>query len=340
MSIKRIIQYDIIRIIACLLIVLMHSPMPTSLDNSFFVTSLSFLTEPAIGLFFMVSGALLLPIKSSSFNFLLKRFTHIGVPLIAWSILFLYLKIYYSESEINILSSLFSIPFSNQGHGILWFLYTLLGLYLLTPILSRWLQVCSKKELEFILLIWSLTLIYPLIENYIHINESQTGILYYFEGYAGYFLLGFYLKHYKSRVLFPLSLIIGILGVALILYLKCNGIEFNFYRLFWYLSIFIASWSIVYWYIIYKLCELIKVKQIRFITKISQLTFGVYLIHILIMRDWLWKSEFILSINNYFLQTFVLAILTFLFSILCCYIISKIPYIRSIIGYKPQILLN
>lgn len=71
-----------------------------------------------------------------------------------------------------------------------------------------------------------------------------------------------------------------------------------------------------------------------FIADISNLTFGIYFIHIFIMRYILWHCDFIQSIESYILQTAVITVLTFVFSMLCCYIISMIPGAQYIIGYK------
>lgn len=60
---KRCYELDIIRVLACLMVVAMHSPMPGEQANGTFLASLSYLTAPCIGLFFMVSGALLLPVN-------------------------------------------------------------------------------------------------------------------------------------------------------------------------------------------------------------------------------------------------------------------------------------
>ena len=60
-------------------------------------------------------------------------------------------------------TDLFSIPFTAQGHGILWFMYTLAGLYLLVPIVSPWLRNASKHEIEIYLALWLVTLLYPYI---------------------------------------------------------------------------------------------------------------------------------------------------------------------------------
>ena len=42
--------------------------------------------------------------------------------------------------------SLLNLPFAAQGHGVLWFMYTLVGLYLLAPILQSWLRTATQRE--------------------------------------------------------------------------------------------------------------------------------------------------------------------------------------------------
>lgn len=63
---QRDISLDLLRIIACAMVVLMHSPIPAENANGLLLSSLSYFTAPCIGLFFMVSGALLLPPKKKS----------------------------------------------------------------------------------------------------------------------------------------------------------------------------------------------------------------------------------------------------------------------------------
>ena len=147
---KRIFQYDILRILACLMIVAMHSPMSGNECDGIFLSSLSYLTAPGIGLFFMVSGALLLPVKENTRLFIKKRFTKIAIPTFLWTVFYLCCNVWLKNEPLT-LRAVLSIPFSAQGNPVLWFIYTLLGLYLLAPILSRWLAICSRRELEFYL---------------------------------------------------------------------------------------------------------------------------------------------------------------------------------------------
>lgn len=57
---NRDLALDIIRVLACVMVVFMHAPLPSAQVNGMFLSSLSYFTAPCIGLFFMVSGVLLL----------------------------------------------------------------------------------------------------------------------------------------------------------------------------------------------------------------------------------------------------------------------------------------
>lgn len=57
----RDLSLDLIRIFACLMVVATHSPLPSAEAHSVLLAGLSLVTTPCNALFFMVSGALLLP---------------------------------------------------------------------------------------------------------------------------------------------------------------------------------------------------------------------------------------------------------------------------------------
>lgn len=168
----RDLSLDIIRIVACFLVVLMHSPLPSANANGPFLAMLSYFTAPCIGLFFMVSGALLLPVKMDYFTFLKRRLGKVVIPTLVWTAIYLFLNIYFSQSEINILRSIASTLFTPQGNGVLWFMYTLIGLYLIALILSSWVTTATDKELKFVLLLWTITLFYPLLKYSVDLNQQ------------------------------------------------------------------------------------------------------------------------------------------------------------------------
>lgn len=333
-SMFRVIGLDILRIMACILIVIMHSPIPNENANGLFLSSLSYISAAGIGLFFMISGALLLPLNLDVKNFLKKRFTKVAFPAIIWSIIYLCANILMLDKPVGV-NELLSIPFSAQGTPVLWFIYTLLGLYLLAPILSRWLQAASRQELEFYLALWIVSLCYPFLKYVLDINSSNTGILYYFSGYVGYFVLGYYLKVCPDRLSWKMLVPALVVAIVVPVICKLQHIEVDFFDLFWYLSIFVVIQCVCWWKVICSIKQsAFGEKTSRFITELSKMTFGIYLVHIFIMRYILWHCDFILNIENYYLQIATIIVLTFVLSALCTYLIGLLPKSQYIIGYK------
>lgn len=319
----RLYSLDLIRILACVMIVLMHSPMAELGTPGVVLSGVSFITAPGIGLFFMVSGALLLQQKDDGFNtekFLKKRFSKIVVPLVFWS---------------AVGCAFDFVGIKNTELGILWFMYTLAGLYLLTPILVRWLKDATRWEIELYLIIWMLSICYPFVKTFVSLNESDTSWIYYFHGYVGYYVLGYYLQTYsfdKLRwgIVSLLFIVFSILAPIVVL---VSHLQVDFYSLFWYLSISVAMWCVMWWQGITRLntSKVLSDKVKSMVVKLSNLCFGIYLIHILVMRNVLWQMEWMQNMNG-ILQIVVCAVLTFVISAVISFCISKIKYVKVIVG--------
>lgn len=327
---ERIAYLDVIRIVACAMVIMMHSPMPGCGAPGFVLTGISFVTAPCIGLFFMVSGALLLPTSLGMKEFYKRRLYKIVFPTLIWTFIYLLVKIINGSITIDQLPSIvLSIPFSAQGDGILWFMYVLVGLYLITPIISPWLEKASKKEIELILGLWIVSLLYPILSNVVSVNESYTGILYYFSGYAGYYILGYYFDHYKPKVGIIASFLMILLpiiacGFSIHLYQ-----DLDFYRYFWYLSIFVVSMASGW----FCLLSIINVRGGRLLILVSSLSFGIYLSHILVMRSFIWKLCVYLSFG-WSMQIILTVIMTLVLSFVISYFLSMLSYGKYIIGYQ------
>lgn len=70
------------------------------------------------------------------------------------------------------------------------------------------------------------------------------------------------------------------------------------------------------------------------IALVSNLSFGIYLTHIFVMRYVLWELDIIQNINSYIVQTIIVIIATFISSLILCYVIARLPFAQYIIGYK------
>jgi surface polysaccharide O-acyltransferase-like enzyme len=102
------------------MIVAMHAPIPGLDWNGIVLAADSFLTAPGIGIFIMVSGALLLPVTISTKEFLKRRLSKVVIPTFVWTILY-YLVAPWTETvgRGDGMQSFFSIPFSAQYNGAL-----------------------------------------------------------------------------------------------------------------------------------------------------------------------------------------------------------------------------
>lgn len=328
---NRKIYLDVIRILACVMVVLMHSPMEGA--SGALQNAINALTSPCIGLFFMVSGALLLPCEGG-WGFVRKRFSKVLVPTLVWTAFYIAANIFIKHQDPSLLpKQILSLPFSPQGHGILWFMYTLCGLYLLAPIISPWLKSASKKDMKILLLIWGITLLFPLLDPWLQISKTTSAPLYYFTGYAGYFILGYYFSRHG------ISISIGKAAILALLVLACwgavrffpTGIKFE--EAISYLSLPTVVLTVVYFCVFEKIGKKIRSDSAlaRTLEVLSGLSFGVYLLHIFFIRYILWGR-----MPGGAVQIAVTAAVTLVACFAVCWVISKISFSPYLIGYSSR----
>lgn len=308
---QRDYKIDIVRIVACLMVILMHSPMPNMDLSGIIAVGNTMITMPCIGLFFIVSGYLLLPVKISMKNFLIKRLGKVVWPTLVFSLFYIIVNTICDGGNIrSILKQIASIPFGAQGNGVLWFMYTLIGLYLIAPIISPFIEKATRKELEFIIGLWVITLLWPYLMIVLSVNTGIDSILHSFSGYAGYFILGFYLKKYPIRInTFAALLLIGMPFVFYIWFKKI-GIELGFGDGFSYLSLPIVLMTLSVFMLLMKYVRTDKLSLTvrNVISDFSNCSFGIYLLHIFVMRRIIWNMDIIrftpphLYYNPYFLS--------------------------------------
>lgn len=338
---NRIFFYDLVRFVACIMVVVMHAPMPSKNIVGVFTWGITYFTMPCIGLFFTVSGALLLPVScfnNNSITFVKRRIKKFVVPVFIWSVIYLLVQgVFFTGDINNIMRSLCSIPFRRQ-EGVLWFMYTLVGLYLIAPVISPWLEQASKRTIQVYLGIWGISLLYPYLQPFVEIEESAYGICYYTSGFVGYFVLGYYLRRYGLDLSLKCSLGGWLIMQMIPVFFKIfiDDKELCFGDTFWYLSVDSPILVVLWWNILKRMAgymehnDRLKKSCIIF----SDMSFGIYLSHILIMRYGLWHIQEIVCINNYIIQTIVIIVLTLLASFFFCYVISLSPIGKYVICYN------
>ena len=165
LSKKRYFGIDLIRVIACFLVMQTHAGEIFYIDtNGDLITDkkniypgiFNSLARVCVPLFIMISGYLLLPMKTDYKTFLKKRFTRISFPFIAFCIF--YDIYFFILGNIDIKTMFINIPkiFINYGTeiGHLWYIYMIMGVYLFIPIITPWIQTAKKEHFYYYFVLW------------------------------------------------------------------------------------------------------------------------------------------------------------------------------------------
>lgn len=314
------------------MVVLMHTPHPEAGVPGYVQVPLYFLTAAGLVLFFMVSGALLLPTSVSTGDFLRRRMGKIIGPWIFWTLF--YMMVDYSAKGFSWreLRRLF-VFVSSPGSHVMWFMFSLAGLYLLTPIISPFLKSASKKEIRFYLVIWLLTLCGPLLASIVNIEAGVSGTFYYFSGYVGYFILGYYLHKYGYLLPSWSLFLCFILPLGCLFVSKAfggNGLD-----MFCYLSVFVAATALALFENVRRFKLFARLGGV-ILTELSNCSFGIYLMHIFIMRRILWNIDFITFGMGWVGQLIMTWVLTIAICFALTWVISFLPGSEYIVGYNKK----
>lgn len=327
---------DFVRFLAAFLVVLAHvcdwGHEPWSW-GAFYYT----LSRVAVPFFFLTGGFLLLSKEEDLWTFFRKRLAKIAIPFIVWSVLY---DIQNSRPFVDGLSvdavagmvvRILSVP--REAH--LWFFYSLIGLYMITPVLRVFVANAKESELLYFIALWFL------VKPVLMIVEAFTPVkfgfdVYYAAGYVGYFLLGYYLGRMEiTPRLLRLVFFVFILGFILtfiIFYYDLPPTN-NESVLRDYPSLNIVLMSLGAFILIKHAAARIPDSWIRLSSKASPVIFGIYLIHPMLLR-WLALGMDSLGYDPYagysLLIILSIALMAFLISWLIVYLTLKVPGLRAI----------
>lgn len=241
---QRLYWVDLLRLVAMLMVIAAHcvdiynaTPQDDPM-NSFWGVFIGSLMRPSVPLFAMMTGLLLLPIRESAAEFYKRRIPRVLIPMVLWSAVYYLIPWLTGVAGLDksVITTLFPfefspsqeagdamrniarIPFTFNGYTThMWYLYMLIGLYLLMPFFSAWVEKRDSTMTNTYLLLWLCSLTLPYLKQLIAPNLfgecawNEFGTFYYFAGFAGYLLLGHILAR---RHHMPLRRIIA-MGVML-----------------------------------------------------------------------------------------------------------------------------
>ena len=237
---NRVVWVDWMRVIACFMVILTHAIEPFYLGgegsliltktDTFWVAFWGTLVRACVPMFIVASSYLQFPLHYSSAEFMRRRAVRVLVPFLLWSALYAFAWGNPADNFQNLLLNF------NYAAGHLWFVYMLLGVYLLMPLLSPWAERVGKRELQVYLAIWAFTTLIPLLRSVViggfdemrfiygvsglpraaqtplwgEAGWNTYGTFYYISGFVGYLLLGLYFRRFVGELSWKKSLAIAI----------------------------------------------------------------------------------------------------------------------------------
>lgn len=230
---------------------------------------------------------------------------------------------------------------NNKINNVYWFFYSIIGIYLLTPVIK---EITKNRKVTkwFLILSFIYLTINPILENSGIGNYFQLPII---NKYLFYYILGYYIKDIslinrttivtkdaKSEKIknTKILLIVAVGVISLIALILLNYLNLYYENKVLNILMKTELFGILYYFMIYILFSQIQItneKVSRILKDISTLSLGVYLIHQPVLNMVI--SIFKLDIYSKVLY-FIVPVLLYIFCALVTKIIKKIPYIRVI----------
>lgn len=297
----RIVYFDFLRVIATFAVVVLH----VSVQNYYAVEVKTWewqtfnfydsIVRWSVPIFVMISGALFLNGDHNIKNIYKKNIARIIVSFVFWSAIYTAVSIcvlHYGWKKA--LEEFF------VGHYHMWFLFMIVGLYMIVPLVKT--IVSSKRLVEYFLvlsllfnylvpqLIAIISLKFPFAGS---LAKSMTGYMsfHFALGYAGYFVAGYYLSKIElSKKVKGIIYFLGICGfvVTIIgtsaLSLMENKADKMFYG---NLTVNVMLESIAVFVFIKEVFSnrVVSDKIETILGVMSQYSFGMYLVHVLILEE-------------------------------------------------------
>ena len=341
MSVNKIIAFDGLRILAAFAVVVLHAVAPLFLDSypssDWNVANVyESLVRWSVPVFFMISGALFLN-KRKELNIgrlYKKNIFRVFLIYLFWSIVYTLPLLNDGLSLSYILFRILNGPFH------FWFLKILIGLYIAVP-LFRAITSNRKTEEYFLLFAMLMGIVLPSVLSVLKLFDTRLMValrdfckgfdMTFVSTYSFYFVLGHYLFEYpisaaKKRALY----VIGILSPILLFGANCYGSSLlgNPYQGFLSNSFVCTMFLAATIYLFFVNCNFGATRAEKVLAKISKCTFGVYIIHVLVM-NLLWKLDITPSTCSPFWFVPLYALIVFVISLSITFILHRIPYVNK-----------
>lgn len=225
---ERIAYLDLVRIVAGILVVMVHisaqqiESLP--MDNVAFAVTNAFncLAFSGVALFVMISGALALrPERETDLKtLLLHRTLHFFVLYYIWKAFYQVIDMLEKGESFtlsNIKNDVVLALIQQRGYYHLWFLPMIAILYMAVPFVKK--GFAEKKICSYFICVFFITALlvptllhYEFKFKYLLVDFFASNDFYLFSGYLGYFVLGHYLHNWREEITEKKRLVLYLAG--------------------------------------------------------------------------------------------------------------------------------
>ncbi len=316
---KRIVFLDYVRVFACFLVMLVHASeifygAPGSTDmagpqsflaneaDRLWVSIYDGFSRMAVPLFMIVSAFLLVPMKEgqTAMQLYRRRALRILPAFFIFMIIYSTVPMLWGQIDPDTASTDLSRILLNfptlAGH--LWFMYPLISLYLFIPVVSPWLAKVSAREERWFIGLFLISTCMPYLQRWFgeiwgQCFWNEYHMLWYFSGYRGYLVLAHYIRVHlswnrgKRMKIGAISMAAGAILTILSFYIQAipgklhstPEIEIGWSFCTINCVLLTAGAFLLFTCIRQK-------KAPRLISELSNLSYGMYLMHILWLGFW------------------------------------------------------
>ncbi|CTD60610.1 TPA: acyltransferase [Streptococcus pneumoniae] len=324
------INLDLLKVIACVGVVLLHTEMGGFKETGSwnFSTYLYYLGTYSIPLFFIVNGYLLLGKKEITYSYILQKVKWILITVLSWTLIVWLFKRDFSVNPIKkLIGSLVQKGYFFQ----FWFFGALILIYICLPVLKQFLN-SKRSYLYFLSVLLVIGLIFELT-NIVLQMPIQAYVIQTFRLWTWlfYYILGGFISQFDKNTIkngfkrwMKVIAVLLLLVSPFILFFIAKTTYYNFFAEYFYDILLVKVVSVGIFLTIFSL--VLNENSNKWIIFLSNQTMGIFIIHTYIMK--VWEKLFGFSFMGSYL---LFAIFTLSVSFIIVGILMKIPYFNRIV---------
>ena len=337
-------NYTYIRAVACIAIICLHTVFSATgiyggtVSTDYSLLSYRVVTDNlmwAVPCFLMVTGALLLNRnKKITYEKLFKKYIlRILLAIIVFVSAFSIIDTFFGSepASLSVFLKQISEVWTGRTWSHMWYMYCLIGLYMLLPFYKKIVNGSCEKEIRYLMILYVIFLsVIPVIGNWgietgFYINVST---IYPFYMFAGYYLAEYGDYGKKTGLLFTVLTTVAITLLSIISWITSRD---TLAPLFGYNSAFVIMQSCAVFMLFMKLEIRSDSLLSKLLIKIDENGFGIYLVHMILVR-YIFKQ---MQINPFYsggwLCITAIILIVALLSWIIVFVLKKIPGFKNIL---------